>query len=67
MPQDLVNARDPDDPPTEDTASKVRAVNWMVVSFIGFILIVAAFAAYFFLGSARDGDISTPANLSNRN
>jgi len=66
MAKDIYGVDERENPVSEDRASRRRAVNWMIVSLIAFVLIVAAVAALFFLGSARDGEIDTPANLSNR-
>ena len=55
MAKDIYGVDDRGDVVSEDRASRRRAVTWMIVSLIGFILIVAAAASFFLGGAARDG------------
>lgn len=64
MAKDTVHIENGEKVVREDTARGFRAVNWMIASIVGFVIIVAVFAAFFFLGAARDGEIGTPANVS---
>lgn len=49
----------------EDTAKAYRGVNWAIVSIIGFVVIAALIFLLFFMRSASDGELKTPAQTTN--
>lgn len=49
----------------EDTAKAYRGVNWAIVSIIGFVVIAALVFFVFFMRSASDGQLQTPAQATN--
>lgn len=51
----------------EDTAKAFRGVNWMILSLIGFVVILLIVAATFFLRGASDGEIKSPGQIENSN
>lgn len=67
MSKDVIKVGGEEKVVREDTAKAYRGINWAYLSIGGFILIVAIMAIIFFLGSARDGSIQTPAQTANSN
>ena len=49
----------------EDTAKKVRGVNWAIASIIGFVVIAAVIAGILLIGATTDGKIESPATNTN--
>jgi len=67
MSKDVINVNGEDRVVREDTAKAYRGVNWMIISLIGFVVIVLIVAATFFVRAASDGDIKSPATIENTN
>lgn len=49
----------------EDTAKAFRGVNWAIASIIAFVVIAALVFFLFFMRSASDGQLQTPAQATN--
>ena len=49
----------------EDTAKAFRGVNWAIASIIAFVVIAALVFFLFFMRSASDGQLQTPAQAAN--
>jgi len=67
MSKDVIHVDGEDKVVREDTAKAYRGVNWALLSVGAFIVIGAILVAIFFLGSALDGEVKTPANAANTN
>lgn len=67
MSKDVINVNGEERVVREDTAKAYRGVNWMILSLIGFIVIVAIVALTFFMRAAKDGSVENPAAIENSN
>lgn len=67
MSKDVITVHGQDVVVREDTAKAYRGVNWMIIVMVSIVVIVAAVTAVFFLQSARDGKIESPAQIENKN
>ena len=67
MSKDVINVNGQDRVVREDTAKAYRGVNWMIISLIGFVVIVLVVAATFFMRAASDGEVNTPSAIENSN
>ena len=65
MAKDVIHTHGQDVVVREDEAKEFRGVNWALWSIGAFILIVAAVFGIFMLGAARDGEVKSPATISN--
>ncbi len=67
MSKEVINVNGEDRVVREDTAKAYRGVNWMILSLVGFVVIILVVAATFFMRAASDGDIKSPAAIENSN
>lgn len=67
MSKDVINVNGEERVVREDTAKAYRGVNWMIITLIGFIVIVLVIAGTFFMRAASDGEVKTPAEIQNSN
>ena len=67
MSKEVINVNGEDRVVREDTAKAYRGVNWMIISLVGFVIIVLIVAATFFMGAASDGEIKSPGAIENSN
>jgi hypothetical protein len=65
MSKDVISVDGEDVVVREDTAKAFRGVNWAIASIIGFVVIAAIIFFIFFVRSASDGDLKTPAQTTN--
>lgn len=65
MSKDVIKVDGEDVVVREDTAKAFRGVNWAIASIAIFIAIMLVLVFVFFLGSANDGEIKTPAEAAN--
>jgi heme/copper-type cytochrome/quinol oxidase subunit 2 len=65
MAKDVIHTHGQDVAVREDEAKEFRGVNWALWSIGAFILIVAAVFGIFMLGASRDGEVQSPAQISN--
>ena len=66
MSKDVINVQGEHRVVEETTAKAYRGVNWMILSLIGFVVIVAIVAATFLMSSSADGENKTPGQIANR-
>jgi hypothetical protein len=67
MSKDVINVHGEDVVVREDTAKAYRGVNWMILSLLGFIIIVAIVAGIFFFSSLRNGRVESPTQTDSTN
>ena len=67
MSKDVIKVEGEERVVEETTAKAYRGINWMIISMIGFVVIVLLLIGIFFLTDARDGRINAPAQGVNTN
>ena len=67
MSKDVIKVEGEERVVEETTAKAYRGINWMIISMIGFVVIVLLLIGIFFLTDARDGSINGPAQGVNTN
>jgi len=67
MSKDVIKVDGEDTVVREDTAKAFRGVNWAIASIAIFIAIMLVLVFVFFLGSASDGKVESPAGAANAN
>ena len=65
MPKEVIHTHGEDQLVREDTAKAYRGVNWMILSLVGFVVILLIVAATFFMRAAADGKTQTPGQIEN--
>ena len=65
MSKEVIHVDGEDRAVREDTAKAFRGVNWMILSLIGFVVILLIVAATFFMRSAAHGDTKSPGQIEN--
>ena len=65
MSKEVIHVHGEDQVVREDTAKAYRGVNWMILSLIGFVVILLIVAATFFMRAAADGETKTPGQIEN--
>jgi hypothetical protein len=65
MSKEVIHTHGEDRLVREDTAKAFRGVNWMILSLIGFVVILLIVAATFFLRAGADGGTKTPGQIEN--
>ena len=63
MSKQVIHTHGEDRVVREDTAKQFRGVNWMILSMIGFVVILLIVAATFFMRAASDGETKTPGQI----
>lgn len=67
MSKDVIDVNGEERVVREDTAKAYRGVNWMILSLVGFILIVVIVAAIFLMKAASSGGVESPSQIENTN
>ena len=67
MSKDVINVHGQDVVVREDTAKAFRGVHWAMISIAAFVIIAGVLMFVFFAGSAIDGKIESPGQVTNTN